>query len=156
MSIVRFSQEIMTSVVAAQWGSAPSFSAQFGQNARQYGVFQGAFPASADDVDTWSDRASDLLWSVTQTTNTNYRTFDNEKVTILSPTAAIAQTGTATWFMVRTTDATFSSNNCHCLVFTVSAPGGGGEIIFTNVNFVATQLFSLQDIEVVMPLNYSF
>ena len=155
MSIVRFSQEIMTEIVSRQWGSAPSFCAQFGQNRRQYGVFQGVFPASADDVDTWSDRASDLLWSVTQTTNSSYRTFDNEKVTILSPTAAISQTGTATWFMVRTAGST-SSNIAHCLVFTVSAPGGGGDIIFTNVNFVATELFSLQDIEVVMPLNFSF
>ena len=156
MSIVRFSQEIMTNIVSQQWSTAPGFCNQFGQNARQYGVFQGSFPASADDVDTWSDRSADLLWSVTQTSNTNYRTFDNEKVIIKSPTAPIAQTGTAAWFMVRTTSATFSGNNCHCLAFTVSTPGGGGEIFFTSVNFVATELFSLQDIEVVMPLNYSF
>ena len=156
MSIVRFSQEIMTSIVAAQWGSAPSFCAQFGQNARQYAIMQGAFPASADDIDSWNDRSGDILWSVSQTTNTNYRTFDNEKVTIQSPTAAISQTGTATWFIVRTTDATFSSNNAHAIAFTVSGPGGGGDIELTNVNFVATELFSLQDIEITMPLNYSF
>lgn len=156
MSIVRFSQGIMGSVVSVQWGTAPSFVSQYGQNWKRFQVYKGVPPTNPDDIDTWNDRISDLLWEVTSTNNTNYRTLDNETVTVLSPTAAITQTGTATWMRIASTDATFSSNNVQGLVFTVSAPGGGGEVIFTNVNFVATELFSLQDIEVVMPLNYSF
>ncbi len=156
MSIVRFSQQLMTEIVSEQWGTSSSFVQSTGQNARRFAIYQGVPPTNPDDYDTWSNRESDILWSVTSAANTSYRTLDNEKVTLLSPTAAIAQSGTATWFGTQATSATFSSNNVRGLVFTVSAPGGGGDIILTNVNFVAAELFSIQDIEIVMPLNFSF
>ena len=164
MSTVRFSTKLMTNVNTEMWGSnAPTFMDGGGRGVNRteyYSIFKGTVPVTGE-IGDWNSHDADLLirWGLT-TDSTTWRVVNSSvpQTTVQSPYAFAASTGNATWMWI-TSGKLFSGDPTDIrlgLILTVSAPGGGGEVIITNTHVKSGRLYRLQNIILSIPTNYTF
>lgn len=98
---------------------------------------------------TPQDTASGILLGVVNFSNPAFGSFSNGVATAnaISPDTAADNTGTAGWFRI------YNRNSVAVMDGTITITGGGGDIEFDNVLFVAAGTIAISSLSLVMPIN---